>query len=769
MKQKQISIILVLAIAVFGVFLYSKLFLPTSAQIAVPDPDKDPDVNIIRTNTNMRGSVPDISGDGDDITVYWQNPDIPDPDQPPIEIYGQRPFTVQLVPDDYAVSVVIDAYQLNTSGGFDFIREVDCFLESTLDPNDGHLWHDSDCDMLSLENGTVYFGVRAFDDQGQELTLVNDSIYIPGDSEGNPRFGPFNIANSFSMDIPGIFDGINYVVSGTGYWNAEISGAVESVYLSLEGETSGGNSNYTLHLEEDVEPTNVYSIWHRVWDSVAWENGEYDVSLNFDTLHDAIRENVLTQTIVIDNELDFDRSCIPNWECAESDWSIVCTEDADGNFTRICSNPFDTENCPRVSPPPYITELCDCTIWGCPDWPAECPAGEVLIRTCTNECNQTNIQEWVCDSSTVPPEEGSGEEQETASVLVTPVIQMNGTLDGLIVPGPVTLYADIIEGEVHTLDFLYDLFGGSTSANTGLFACTGNRLDTDPKTYQCTWDATDTENGLYTVYAKGFVANADGTVSEYVSSNSVQIEIDHGAPPQEDEAIQQTDDGFAPEETDTTAGEIIPDEEFKSLESEDDYLSEEERLEIDSQDISGGTVIEPTYLLVKKSDGKIVKIAFEEPLTKGIEVPSKLRVERVENFSPVIGKNQIVFRGRGPANTWVTLFIYSSPIVVKTKTDSNGNFVYTLDKNLFDGKHEVYVTVTDENGRIREKSTPLTFFIKRAQAVSEEEYLRGDVNVQDESAKVVSNYLFITIGIIVVVLVTLLVFYYFSRKKQSLA
>ncbi len=769
MKQKHISTILVLAITIAGIFIYGVLFLPTSAQIIMSGDNK----NVNNSNTNSGGKVINPPGPprGESVMVYWRQPFPNTPSMPVYEINGQRPFEVFLVPDNIAVSVVIDAYSMNATGGFDLIQQVHCGLNEVIDPTGaGTFWFDPECDTLSIENGIVYFGVRAFDDSGAELDLVNETPAFPHDTDGNPRFGPIGIANYFSMIIPGTLNGEQYTVSGIGDWTAQISGSVRSANLYLQ-EESHQDINYTLHLTDIIENGNNNSVWQRTWNSEYWGSGQYQVYLNFESLDGVTREGVISEAIILYNDIQAPPLlCTPDWQCEESDWAIACSEDADGNYSRRCNNPYDDDDCTGAPTPPFITEVCDCTVWSCPAWPATCPEGETLTRTCTNECNESDTQEWVCESSTVPPsepeEDNSGNEQETASVTVTPVIQMNETLDGLQVPGPVTLYADVIEGDVNELEFYYDLLGGSTSANTGIFACTGGRLDTNPKTYQCTWDATDSENGIYGVYAKGFVINADGTINEYISNNSVQIEIDHGAPPQEDAVVQPAE---VPAAVDPTTGEILSNEEFEALESQDEYLSEEERLEIDSEDISAGIVSEPTILLVRKADGKMVKIAFEEPLTKGKEVSRKLSVVKVENFSPVIGKNQIVFRGKGPADTWVTIFIYSSPIVVKTKTDSNGNFVYTLDKDLLDGKHEVYVTVTDEHGRISEKSSPMTFFIKRAQAVSEEEYLRGDVNVQEESAKIVANYLFIAIGIVIVVLVMLLTFYYFSKKKQSVA
>jgi hypothetical protein len=72
-------------------------------------------------------------------------------------------------------------------------------------------------------------------------------------------------------------------------------------------------------------------------------------------------------------------------------------------------------------------------------------------------------------------------------------------------------------------------------------------------------------------------------------------------------------------------------------------------------------------------------------------------------------------RGRGLPNSFVTLYIFSSPTIVTIKTDADGSFVYTLDKELEDGSHDVFVTLTDNAGAIMAQSKSFSF-VKEAQA-----------------------------------------------------
>ncbi len=84
-----------------------------------------------------------------------------------------------------------------------------------------------------------------------------------------------------------------------------------------------------------------------------------------------------------------------------------------------------------------------------------------------------------------------------------------------------------------------------------------------------------------------------------------------------------------------------------------------------------------------------------------------------KNTPPLLAE----IKGKGLPNSFVTLFIYSSPTVVTVKTDADGNFSYTFTKEMEDGDHEVYVAITDNKGMIVARSNPFKF-IKTAEAFS---------------------------------------------------
>lgn len=76
---------------------------------------------------------------------------------------------------------------------------------------------------------------------------------------------------------------------------------------------------------------------------------------------------------------------------------------------------------------------------------------------------------------------------------------------------------------------------------------------------------------------------------------------------------------------------------------------------------------------------------------------------------------QTVVRGRALPNSFVTLYIFSTPTIVTVRTESDGSFEYTFSKELEDGEHEVFVALTDNAGSVVATSEPFTF-VKEAQA-----------------------------------------------------
>ena len=117
------------------------------------------------------------------------------------------------------------------------------------------------------------------------------------------------------------------------------------------------------------------------------------------------------------------------------------------------------------------------------------------------------------------------------------------------------------------------------------------------------------------------------------------------------------------------------------------------------------------------------KIIFEDPAQFGKTASEMLAVATVAasgtttDTSGEVHISSLTISGKAPANSFITIFVYSEPIVVTIKTDEFGSWTYTLDKELPDGSHEVFAAVADSKGRVWAKSSPLPF-VKTAAAVS---------------------------------------------------
>lgn len=818
MKKKVISG-LVVFIIILSVFLLAKIILFSEAI-----PQTHAQVGNINTNTDPVGDGGIIKDggtkDGGPV-VYLVYP------EQESTMWGQRNFQINIVPNDIANYVYVRVYKtfLAESTVDGSMNPESCTHSDSMLPGnicwDGYIrevtinelgcrfdFVNSDygywigwCDTLELENtdpdddfDIVYFQIQALDVMGNGIGLAGGGYNeANNDPDLNPLFGPFDIDNQYVFGMAGS----NSPISGSVNWEAYFSGDAFSADISLISNYSTTEPVRLIALDK-VDGGEMSSYWELDdWDSTSIDNGSYTANLNFSSLFGRPRSQVSQMTLEISNE---NRGCDPYWVCG--DWSDCTTsgaqtricEDTDCNQTsiteaqectppggedttppptntcgnadgvcpagcsadvdvdcggaspsqtsctlnwvceewsecttsneRTCNTVVDSNVCPEDSAivPPSMTEECQygsttCDPnWICAEWSA-CTSDS--IRTC-----QLITDSYNCDSGQEP--EPMIKECEFVSSSTEPIITMDNSNDGDSFPAQVVLSATV-EGAIDSLEFYRDVINGETTATIGVFIEVGTRNNTYPETWEAVWNSTNTSNGTYYIYAIGYANDI-----QYVSRNKIKIIIDHGQPMQE---------GVLAEE-----------------DVEEGVLAEEEEI-ITGESNSYKTIIRP--------GGEVIKIVLEEPIDKGILTPEKLKVKKVENFSPVIGQNQIIFSGIGPPNTYVTLYIYSSPIVVTTKTDASGNFIYILDKDLLDGEHEVYVTITDETGKIKEKSSPLTFFVRRAQAVTEGEYLRGDVNVQTESQQTVNNYLVIVIVIVGGVLIILLVAYLVSRRRQN--
>jgi len=131
-------------------------------------------------------------------------------------------------------------------------------------------------------------------------------------------------------------------------------------------------------------------------------------------------------------------------------------------------------------------------------------------------------------------------------------------------------------------------------------------------------------------------------------------------------------------------------------------------------------------------------VIVESPRVTGTEVPGLFAVNTIVYSVPagedllggedsmsdastsdvyISTSTQIVISGTTKPLSFVTLFIYSDPIIVTVRADEQGAFYYMSDEPFADGQHTLYVAAVNGRGQIIAKSAPVSF-VKTAQAIT---------------------------------------------------
>lgn len=233
-----------------------------------------------------------------------------------------------------------------------------------------------------------------------------------------------------------------------------------------------------------------------------------------------------------------------------------------------------------------------------------------------------------------------------------------------------------------------------------------------------------------------------------------QQEVRESGAPKETLSDRDTDNDGLPD-----AEEIRVGSDPFSADTDDDGFS-------DAEEIRNG--FNP---LRSASDGRGDKVVFESPkekrMSKAAFEDKRLRVESVERVARDDGRIATKISGKGTPNSFLTVYVYSDPIVVTVKTDADGNWSYELDRDLEDGNHEVYVAVTDATGRISAQSSPIPF-VKTAEAISVvpvsdmESEMRGNQSPIERAGGQ-----FVFFGIAIVIMFLLGAFYFIGHRAFS--
>jgi len=175
---------------------------------------------------------------------------------------------------------------------------------------------------------------------------------------------------------------------------------------------------------------------------------------------------------------------------------------------------------------------------------------------------------------------------------------------------------------------------------------------------------------------------------------------------------------------------------------------------------------------VEKSVAKLEEVLVEQKSgvvdTKNFSVDTIKVAEVATKIDGTETAKKIEFKGKAIPNSFATLYIFSIPIVVTVKTDSDGYWNYTLDKELEDGNHQVYVGITDVKGNVVVKSKPLPFIkVARAVSAAEEEEVVLALEPQATPSLFGGSYFYAILSIIIILLIGLLIWIGIKRSKIS--
>lgn len=124
---------------------------------------------------------------------------------------------------------------------------------------------------------------------------------------------------------------------------------------------------------------------------------------------------------------------------------------------------------------------------------------------------------------------------------------------------------------------------------------------------------------------------------------------------------------------------------------------------------------------------------------------------RVDKVQLIKEEQKLVFEGIALPNSFITLYIFSTPIIVTVRTQEDGKWTYELNQELENGEHQVYVATVDSTGKIVARSNPI-LFTKTADAASIGIAGSLDATVSTQNF-LRDNFILITLAILIAVVI----------------
>lgn len=161
---------------------------------------------------------------------------------------------------------------------------------------------------------------------------------------------------------------------------------------------------------------------------------------------------------------------------------------------------------------------------------------------------------------------------------------------------------------------------------------------------------------------------------------------------------------------------------------------------------------------------ELVQVQKEDPISSKASVVEKYKI----SATVLKESKKVLIKGQALPNSFLTVYIYSTPIMVTVKTDSRGEWEYILDKELEDGNHTIYTATVNNTGNIVAKSSPYTF-VKTAEAVtpSDSPAAESVTTVEKPSIFNYKNVFIVLITLFVVVGIALILIGLLGKKNNQ--
>ena len=137
--------------------------------------------------------------------------------------------------------------------------------------------------------------------------------------------------------------------------------------------------------------------------------------------------------------------------------------------------------------------------------------------------------------------------------------------------------------------------------------------------------------------------------------------------------------------------------------------------------------------------------------------------EKTEAEGKLLG-GKIVLSGHSFANEVVTLYIFSEPIVVTTKTDENGDWTFELNEPLSGEKHIAYAAIRTSSGKLV-RSTVFDFTVIAAEEDLANRFIDEEISTQPAQKSFLGPAL-IAMSIAFLVVGLIYVFYFQKNLKK---